>query len=71
IVTASVTVLQSGEIVVTQPVVTPTWVDKNAGWQIRLVQADLENQDLPVTTRTALYQSLRRTKKVLADFIAD
>jgi len=71
IVTASVTVSQGGEIVVAQPVVTPTWVDKNAGWQIRLVQADLENQDLPVTTRTALYQSLRRTKKVLADFIAD
>jgi len=71
IVTTNVTVSQSGEVVVAEPVVIPTWVDKVAGWQIRLVLADLNNQDLPVTTRTALYQSLRRTKKVLADYIID
>jgi poly-gamma-glutamate synthesis protein (capsule biosynthesis protein) len=70
IISTSISVQPDGRVVVESPVVTPTWVDRIDGWQIRSVLFDLNNNDIPPATRAALKDSLRRTTKVLGDFIA-
>lgn len=70
IVSTFISVNIDGQVVVAPPVVTPTWVDRIDGWQIRSVLFDLNNNDISLATRAALKDSLRRTTKVLGDFIA-
>ncbi len=50
IVTTTITVAADGKVVVAQPVVTPTWVDRVSGWQIRSVIDELKNNDLNSAT---------------------
>lgn len=69
IVTTRIALTSDGQVTVDQPVVTPTWVDRISGWQIRLVNDDLNNIDITGSTRAELLASLRRTKKVLGDYI--
>ena len=69
IVTTKITVSSKGKISVAKPVVTPTWVDRDSGWQIRSVVSDLKNNVLSVVTRTELQASLKRTTSVLGEYI--
>jgi len=69
IVTTRIALTSDGQVTVDQPVVKPTWVDRISGWQIRLVNDDLNNVDITESTRAELLASLKRTTKVLADFI--
>ena len=69
IVTATITVAANGKVFVAQPVVTPTWVDRNSGWQIRSVVSDLKNNVISGATRAELQVSLKRTKSVLGEYI--
>jgi len=52
------------------PRVVPTWVDKQNGWVIRDVGADLSRTDLGDERRQVLQASFDRTSAVLGDFIA-
>ena len=70
IVTTKITLQPDGKVIIDQPVVIPTWVDRISGWQIRSVLDDLKNNDITGSTRAELQQSLKRTTKVLGDFIA-
>lgn len=69
IVTTRIALTSNGQVTVDQPVVTPTWVDRISGWEIRVVNDDLNNIDITGSTRAELLASLRRTKKVLGDYI--
>ena len=69
IVTTKITVASDGKVLVAKPVVTPTWVDRNSGWQIRSVVSDLKNNVISGTTRAELQASLKRTKSVLGEYI--
>jgi len=71
IVTTTITVAEDGKVVVAQPVVTPTWVDRVSGWQIRSVIDELKNNDLNSATNNELKDSLRRTTKVVGEYISD
>ena len=71
IVTTTISLSPGGTVAVAQPRVVPTWVDRISGWQIRPVVEDLKNLDISGATRTALQDSLRRTKRILADFISE
>ena len=71
IVTVIISLSPDGTVVVAQPRVMPTWVDRIFGWQIRPVIDDLKNRDVSGATRAALQESLRRTTRVLADFITE
>ena len=55
--------------VVSDLAIIPTWVDKDAGWIIRDVQAGLADPDL-ARIHGSLEQSLNRTNRVLSDWIA-
>ena len=59
-----------GTATVARPVIHPTWVDKNGGWVVRLVQPALADPALPAPLRGALETSLRRTGEVLGGFLA-
>lgn len=52
-----------------RPVIHPTWVDKEAGWIVRLVLDELANPDLGDRLRQRLQQSLQRTERVLGDWL--
>ena len=69
IVTATITVAANGKVFVAQPVVKPTWVDRNSGWQIRSVVSDLKNNVISGATRAELQASLKRTTSVLGEYI--
>ena len=71
IVTTTITVAEDGKVVVAQPVVTPTWVDRVSGWQIRSVLDELQNNDRNSATNNELKDSLRRTTKVVGEYIRD
>jgi len=47
----------------------PTWVDKDHGWVIRPVLADLADPATSAGLRGQLYASLLRTAHVLAGFV--
>ena len=70
IVTLTISRSSAGVVQVERPVVTPTWVDKGAGWTIRLVQRDLDEPALPAGTRRALAASLARTAAVVGEYLA-
>lgn len=57
------------EAVVDRPHVTPTWVDRDDGWVIRDVLAQLADPTIPGARRSGLSQSLARTTDVLGEFI--
>lgn len=59
----------TGAITVEQPVVHPTWVDKNNGYVIRDVLAELARTDLTPAMRSVFETSLARTQKQVAAYI--
>ena len=69
IVTTKITVAYNGKVSVTKPVVIPTWVDRNSGWQIRSVVSDLKNSAVNGATSSELQASLKRTTSVLGEYI--
>ena len=69
VVTTRITVAAHGKVLVTKPVVTPTWVDRNSGWQIRSVVSDLKDNVISGATRAELQASLKRTTSVLGEYI--
>jgi poly-gamma-glutamate synthesis protein (capsule biosynthesis protein) len=69
IVTTKITVASDGKVLVAKPVVIPTWVDRNSGWQIRSVVSDLKNNVISGTTRAELQASLKQTTSVLGEYI--
>jgi len=58
-----------GVVSVARPNVIPTWVDKQNGWVINDVAAQLGRDDLPPSKRDDLQRSLERTAAVLGDYI--
>jgi len=58
-----------GNIYFDTPVVHPTWVDKKHGWVIRDIKENLRNNTSGINANE-LEQSLRRTARVLGEFIA-
>jgi len=58
-----------GKVVFDTPVVYPTWVDKDNDWVIRNINENLRNKTPGINTNE-LEQSLRRTTRVLGEFIA-
>lgn len=59
-----------GTVTVSQPQVRPTWVDKNNGYVIRDVLAQLARPDLSTAQRSLYETSLQRTSEVVGGFIA-
>jgi poly-gamma-glutamate synthesis protein (capsule biosynthesis protein) len=57
-----------GESVFATPVVHPTWVDKDNDWVIRNINENLRSKT-PGINANELEQSLRRTTRVLGEFI--
>ena len=68
IVTVAVVVDEHGTVVVERPTAEPTWVDRDAGWIVRLVDAELARDDLGAGQRGRLEASRNRTATVLGDF---
>ena len=52
------------------PTAEPTWVDHDAGWIVRLVDAELARDDLDAGQRGRLEASRTRTAAVLGDTVA-
>jgi hypothetical protein len=48
----------------------PTWVDKDAGFVVRLVADDLAGTEISEGTRRALEASLDRTRDVVGAYVA-
>ena len=69
IVSTKITVTADGKVSVAKPVVTPTWVDRDSGWQIRSVVSDITNNLISGATRAELQDSLKRTTSVLGEYI--
>ena len=69
IVIATITVAADGNVFVARPAVTPTWVDRVSGWQIRSVLDELRKNDLSSSTNNELKDSLKRTIKVVGEYI--
>ncbi|MGH9135706.1 MAG: CapA family protein, partial [Acidimicrobiales bacterium] len=55
---------------VAPPVIHPTWVDRDNGWTVYLVQPALADPALDPWLRERMETSLRRTEGVLGEFIA-
>ena len=70
IVTVDVVRNETGGFTVARPVVHPTWVDKYDGMVIRLVKPGLADPNLSAAVKEQLQTSLRRTTKVVGDYIA-
>lgn len=68
VVTVSMTVAENGDVSVDRPIVHPTWVDKDAGWVVRLVEAELARGDISAGQRGRLERSRERTARILGDF---
>jgi poly-gamma-glutamate synthesis protein (capsule biosynthesis protein) len=71
VVTVEITVDGDDDVVVGRPVVIPTWVDKEAGWIVRVVDTELSRDDLSAGQRDRLERSRERTADVLGDYIAE
>ena len=67
--TLSVTRSADGSFTTTRPVAHPTWVD-HSGYVIRPVLEDLADPSTPAGVRSALQQSLARTRAVLGSYVA-
>ena len=70
IVTVAMTVDEDGSVRVERPTAEPTWVDHDAGWIVRLVDAELARDDLDAGQRGRLEASRTRTAAVLGDTVA-
>jgi len=60
----------SGTVLVSTPVIHPTWVDRDHGWVVHLVQPTLADPACDPWLRGRLETSLARTSAVLAPFLA-
>ena len=69
IVTVNVVRNEAGGFTIEQPVVHPTWVDKNDGMVIRLVKPGMLDTSLSEGVRKQLEISLRRTASVVGPYI--
>ena len=69
VVTLDVTVDDAGTVEVTDIEAHPTWVDKDAGWVVRLVDAELARTDIGAGQRGRLERSRERTAAVLGAFM--
>lgn len=65
-----VAVSPDGAVTVASPVVHPTWVDRDHGWTVHLVQPALADPATDPWLRARLEASLARTESVLAGFCA-
>ena len=63
------TVAADGAVAVAAPVLHPTWVDRDAGFVVRLVADDLAGTEISDGTRGGLEASLERTRRVVGDFL--
>lgn len=70
IATINMTITSTGRVTVDQPVVHPTWVDKDHGWVIRSVLDDLDDPSVSPGTKAVLEISRQRTAVVLGDYFA-
>jgi poly-gamma-glutamate capsule biosynthesis protein CapA/YwtB (metallophosphatase superfamily) len=70
VVTAELTVGEDGRVEVSRPVAHPTWVDKEAGWVVRLVDDELARDDIGDGQRGRLERSRERTQTVVGEFMA-
>jgi poly-gamma-glutamate capsule biosynthesis protein CapA/YwtB (metallophosphatase superfamily) len=70
VVLVDLTVGDDGEVTVDRPRVHPTWVDKDAGWVVRVVLDELARDDISTGQRGRLQASLDRTMAVVGDFVA-
>jgi Bacterial capsule synthesis protein PGA_cap len=69
VVTVGVTVGADGTASFTAPVVHPTWVDKESGWIVRMVQPTLADPTIGDGLRGRLEASLSRTAAVVGAFV--
>jgi poly-gamma-glutamate synthesis protein (capsule biosynthesis protein) len=69
VVTVAFEVAGDGEVSVARPVAHATWVDKDAGWVVRLVAEELARDDISAGQRGRLDASFARTARVLGDFL--
>jgi hypothetical protein len=60
-----------GGVTVERPVAEPTWVDHDAGWVVRLVDAELARTDLGAGQRGRLEASRARTVAVLGPYLGN
>ena len=67
--TVDITVGADGVVTVSTPVIHPTWVDKDAGWIVRLVAPTLADPAIGDGLRGRLDASLARTMSVLGPFV--
>ena len=70
VVTTTLTVAADGAVTFERPVVHPTWVDKDAGWIVRLVDRELARPDLTPGRRARLDASRLRTAAVVGPYLA-
>lgn len=71
IATITLTKTLAGNVLFSRPKVFPTWVDKRNGWVIRDVLETLDDPKTDYGKTRELELSLRRTTRVLGDFIAN
>lgn len=70
VVTVVARIDQDGAVTVERPVAHATWVDRDAGWIVRLVDAELARDDLSAGQRGRLEASRARTAAVLGDHLS-
>ena len=69
VVTLTVELAADGPVSVGQPVAHPTWVDREAGWVVRLVADQLTTGDLDPTRRAELEASRARTAAIVGPYL--
>jgi len=60
---------EDGSVRIERPTAIATWVDRDAGWIVRLVDAELARDDLGAVHRQRLQASRDRTAAVLGDHL--
>lgn len=70
VVVVNLSVAADGTVTVDAPIVHPTWVDKRNGYVIRDVLQQLARTDLSSSQRTTYEASLKRTTKMMGDYIS-
>jgi hypothetical protein len=69
-ITLEFVVTADGEVTVERPTAHPTWVDRNGGWIVKVVETELARDDLTDGERRRLERSLERTTDVIGDFLS-
>jgi hypothetical protein len=69
VVAVRITVDATGQVRVDQPVVHPTWCDREAGWIVRPVLSTLDDATISDGLRARLETSWARTAEVLGAFL--